>query len=324
LGILLSKKVLVTGATGFVGSSLIKRLLQDNIDLTAAVLNGKGSGVLPADVARVYVQPLSESSDYSLALQNMDIVIHLAACVHIMQNTAMNPMQEFRKANLHGTERLARQAAQAGVKRFVFISTVKVLGEETVTPYREDAPFAPHDPYGTSKAEAETALWRIAKETGLEVVIVRPPLVYGPGVKANFRQLMSVVIRGVPLPFASIHNKRSLIYVGNLADVLACCATHPNADGQTYLVSDVEDVSTPELIQLVAAAVCKSARLFPFPPELMRLVGKILGKSAMIERLVGSLQVDSSKIRRELGWKPPITMEQGLAETAAWFMTFRA
>jgi nucleoside-diphosphate-sugar epimerase len=320
----LSRKVFITGASGFIGSALITRLLQEDVRLAAAVLDGEDAGHLPVEVERVIVQPLSESSDYSTALQHVDTVIHLAARVHIMQDTASDPLQEFRGVNLHGTERLARQAAQAGVKRFVFISTVKVHGEETVTPYREDAQLAPLDPYGTSKAEAESALWRITTETGLEVVVVRPPLVYGPGVKANFRQLMSVVNRGVPLPFASIRNKRSLIYVGNLADALACCAIHPAAAGQTYLVSDGEDVSTPELIRLMAAALGRTARLFPFPMGLMRIAGVGVGKSSAVERLVGSLQVDSSKIRRELGWKPPFTMEHGLAETAAWFMTFRA
>lgn len=312
-------KFLITGATGFVGSSLIQRLLIENVRLIAAVLDGEATGHLPAAVERIIVQPLSESSDYSTALQHVDIVIHLAARVHIMQDTAMDPLQEFRRVNLHGTERLARQAAQVGVKRFVYISTVKVHGEETATTYHEDSPFVPLDPYGTSKAEAETALRRIAEETGLEVVIVRPPLVYGPGVKANFRQLMRVVSRGVPLPFASIRNKRSLVFVGNLADALTSCATHPNAAGQTYLVSDGEDVSTPELIRRVASALGRRARLFPFPPAVMGVAGRLLGKSAAVERLVGSLQVDSSKISRELGWKPPFTMEQGLAETARWF-----
>lgn len=315
--------ILVTGATGFVGSALIKRLLQENVQLTAAVLDGEDAGHLPTDVKRVIVPPLSESSDYSTALQHVDIVIHLSARVHIMQDSAMDPLQEFRRVNLHGTERLARQAALAGVKRFIFISTVKVHGEETAIPYREDSPLVPLDPYGISKAEAETGLQHIAKETGLEVVIVRPPLVYGPAVKANFRQLISIVRRAVPMPFASINNKRSLVFVENLADALTCCATHPKAAGQTYLVSDGEDVSTPELIRRVAHALGLPARLFPFPTGLMRLGGRLLKKSSAVERLLGSLQVDNSKIRRDLGWTPPYTMEQGLKKTAEWFLTRR-
>lgn len=312
-------RILITGATGFVGSALLKRLLREDFRLTAAVLAAEGNCQLPAGVEQAVVEPLSETCDYSTALEQVDIVIHLAARVHIMRDTAANPLQEFRTVNLHGTERLATQAAKSGVKRFVYISTVKVLGEETDIPYCEDAPFAPADPYGMSKAEAEQALQRIAGETGMEVVIVRPPLVYGPGVKANFRQLLSVVNRGVPLPFASIRNRRSLIFIENLADALACCAKHPAAAGKTYLVSDGADLSTPELVRRIAAALGRSARLIPFPVGLMRLGGRVLDKSTLVERLIGSLQVDSSRIRNELAWEPPYTIEEGLAKTAAWF-----
>jgi len=312
-------KILITGATGFIGSVLIKRLLREDFHLRAAVLAGEDDSHLPPGVERVTVEPLSESSDYSAALQNVAIVIHLAARVHIMSDTAANPLEEFRRVNLHGTERLAQQAVQSGVKRLVYISTVKVLGEETDRPYCEDAPLAPVDPYGISKAEAELALQRIAGETGLEVVIVRPPLVYGPGVKANFRQLLRTVSRGVPLPFASIRNKRSLIFIENLGDALACCAKHPAAAGKTFLVSDGTDLSTPELIRQVASALGVSARLLPFPAGLMRVGGRLLGKTALVERLIGSLQLDSSRIKRELSWEPPYTMEEGFAKTAAWF-----
>lgn len=312
-------RILITGAAGFVGSALIKRLLREDLRLTAALLAGEPDSHLPSGIERATVEPLSETSDYSAAMENVDIVIHLAARVHIMNDTAANPLQEFRTVNLHGTERLAQQAVRAGVKRLVYVSTVKVMGEESDTAYKEDSPLAPRDPYGISKAEAESALQRIADETGLEVVIVRPPLVYGPGVKANFRQLMSAVSRGVPLPFASIRNKRSLVYIENLGDALACCATHPNAAGKTYLISDGVDLSTPELIRRIAAAFGRSARLFPFPCWLMRLAGKITGKTATVDRLIGSLQVDSSRIKKELGWVPPYTMEEGLAKTAAWF-----
>jgi nucleoside-diphosphate-sugar epimerase len=313
-------RILITGAAGFVGSAVIKRLLQGRAHIIAAVLADEVTGHVPAQVELVVVPPLSGSSDYTTALQQVDIVIHLAARVHVMQDTALDPLQEFRTVNLFGTERLARQAAECGVRRFVFVSSVKVHGEENALAYREDSPFAPLDPYGVSKAEAELALQRVAEETGLELVVARSPLVYGPGVKANFRQLMSIVQRGLPLPLASIGNRRSLVFVDNLADALACCATHPGAAGQTYMVSDGEDVSTPELIRRVARALGRPARLFPFSPSLLRLAGKIFGKSQNVERLLGSLRVDSSRIREELGWTPAFTMDQGLKVAARWFM----
>jgi nucleoside-diphosphate-sugar epimerase len=310
----------IIGATGFVGSALIKRLLQENVRLTAAVLAGEDAGHLPAVVDRVTIEPLSESSDYTTVLQDMDIVIHLAARVHIMQDTATDPLQEFRKVNLHGTERLARHAAQAGVRRFVFMSTIGVNGNTSGSrAFTESDDPSPHNPYSISKLEAEIGLREISKNTGMELVVVRAPLVYGPGNPGNFLSLIRIIAKGIPLPLASIHNRKSFLYVDNLADALACCATHPNAAGQAYLVSDGEDVSTPELIKRVSAVLGKPARLLPFPPGLMRIAGRVLGRSSAVERLVGSLQVDSSKIHRELGWTPPFTMEQGLGKTAEWF-----
>jgi nucleoside-diphosphate-sugar epimerase len=309
----------ITGATGFVGSALIRRLLQEKVRIKGAVLEGEDAGHLPAEVERVIVAPLSESSDYTAILHQVDIVIHLAARVHVMHDSAADPLHEFRRVNLHGTERLARQAVEAGVHRLLFVSTVKVHGEETTTPYQEDSPLAASDPYGLSKVEAEAALQRVAAETGLEVVVLRSPLVYGPGVKANFRQLIGAVSRGMPLPFGSIHNMRSLVYVENLADALACCATSKNAAGRTYLVSDCDDVSTQELIRRVAFALGVPCRLLPFPPSVMRVVGKIVGRSQAVERLLGSLQLDCRRIRSELAWTPPFTMEQGLEKTVTWF-----
>lgn len=314
------KNILVTGATGFVGSALIKRLMRENARLIATALTGEDVGHLHSKVERVTVEPLSESSDYTTALQDVDIAIHLAARVHIMKEAATNPLQEFFKVNLHGTERLARQAAKAGVKRFIFMSTIGVNGDNSGdNPYTEsDQPY-PHNPYSVSKHEAELVLQRISQETGIEVVIMRAPLVYGPGNPGNFLSLLRIVSKGIPFPLASVTNRRSLIYVGNLVDAMAICATHPAAAGQTYLVSDGEDVSTPELIRLTAKALGISARLFPLPLTLMRLAGKLTGKNGAVNRLTGSLTVDSSKIRRELGWVPPFTMDEGLRITAEWF-----
>lgn len=316
----MDRTIFITGANGFIGSALLKRLLCGYSRLTAAVLVGEGTGHLPTSVEKVTVDPLSESSDYTASLQHIDTVIHLAARVHIMQETATDPLHEFRKVNLYGTERLARQAAQAGVKRFVFMSTIGVNGDNSGDkPYGEGAVPHPHNHYSVSKYEAELALQRISLETGMEVVIIRAPLVYGPGNPGNFLSLLRIVSKGIPLPLASIKNKRSLIYVGNLVDALATCAVHPVAAGKTYLVSDGEDVSTPELISKTASALGVSARLLPFPTSLMKLAGKLAGKSGAVNRLTGSLTVDSSKIRQELGWVPPFTMEEGLLETAAWF-----
>ena len=312
--------VLITGATGFVGSALIKHLLLDNYRLTAAVLPGEKSEHLPVTIKRGIVEPLSEFSDYTSELQNIDIVIHLAARVHVMQETATDSLQEFRKVNLHGTKRLARQAAKAGVKRFVFMSTIGVNGDNSGDkPYTEGDIPHPHNPYSVSKYEAELALRQISIETGMEVVIIRAPLVYGPGNPGNFLSLLRIVSKGRPLPLASIRNHRSLIFVGNLVDALATCATHPAAAGKTYLVSDGEDVSTPELIRRTASALGVPVRLFLTPVSLMKLVGKLTGKSGALNRLTGSLTVDSLKIRQELEWVPPFTMVEGLAETAGWF-----
>jgi len=312
-------QVLITGGTGFLGGVVVDRFLRAGLAPIIALLEEERDLPLPPGIGRRIVPPLSATADYREALQGVDIVVHLAARVHVMRDTAKDPLQEFRRVNLHGSECLARQAAQAGVRRFVFVSTVKVLGEESDTPYREDSPLNPLDPYGVSKAEAEGALSSIAASGGMELVIVRPPLVYGPGVKANFRQLLGLVSRGIPLPLASIRNSRSLVFVGNLADALFCCATHPAAAGRTFLVSDGEDLSTPLLVRLIAESLGRPARLFPIPTAMLAIAGKLTGRNSAVERLAGSLRVDSSGIRRELNWTPPYTVEEGMRITADWF-----
>lgn len=313
--------VLVTGATGFVGRFLCSRLLEEGWQVRGTLLAGEHPSALVAGVDPVVVGLLGDTTHWAHALKGIDTVIHLAARVHVMDDPSADPLTEFRLVNTLGTRQLAREAVKAEVKRLVFISSIKVNGEETDLPYTEASPVMPTDPYGISKCEAEQALLQVATESGLEVVVVRPTLVYGPGVKANFFSMMKAVRHGFPLPFASISNNRSLIYVGNLVDALMTCAKHPAAAGQTFLVSDGEDVSTPQLIARVATALGVKNRLLPFPTGLMRLAGKLTGKGAAVNRLTGSLIVDSSKIRNMLGWRPPFTLQEGLRITAEWFRT---
>lgn len=314
------KKILVTGATGFIGKPLCAKLLADGFQVRAAVWLEEPDAGLPTGIEISLIDSIGPDTDWAQALAGIDTIIHLAARVHVMAEKDTDPLSAYRRVNVAGTERLARLAAASGVKRMVFMSSVKVHGEESLTRYTEQDTPAPLDPYGVSKFEAEESLKRIATETGLEVVFIRPPLVYGPGVKANYFKLMDIVARGLPLPFGSVNNARSMIYVGNLIDAVALCAKHPQAAGKTYLVSDGEDVSTPDLIRRIAAALNSPERMFPFPSSLMRFAGRIMGKTAAIDRLLGSLVVDDGKIRKDLGWKPPFTMAEGLAETGKWYI----
>lgn len=309
------RTALVTGANGFVGHSLCAALLAQKWQVKTAL-----RGLRPFQYASesVVVGDINGLTDWTRALDSIDVVIHLAARVHVMSDDARDPLAEFRRTNTAGTENLARQAAHAGVKRFVYVSSIKVNGEETdgVSKFSESDVPDPQDPYGVSKYEAEQALHRVAAETGLEVVIVRPPLVYGAGVKGNFAQMLKVLAKGVLLPLASVTNRRSLIYVGNLVDALILCATHPAAAGQTYLVSDGDDVSTPDLLRQLGEAMGHPARLLACPQALLKLAGRMTGKADQVERLLGSLQIDNGKISRELDWAPPYTLQQGLQITA--------
>lgn len=317
-------RVLVTGASGFVGKAVLVRASSDRALQLSGTLRRHAANI-PAGVTPILVSDLAPDTDWRHAVAGMDAIVHAAARVHIMHDPAADPMAAFRHVNVAGTLNLARQAADAGVRRFVFVSSIKVNGEATLgeQKFSEQSPPAPQDPYGISKWEAEQGLHEVARETGLEVVIVRPPLVYGAGVRGNFAQMMRVVAKGIPLPFASVHNLRSLIYVENLADALIACATHPSAAGQTYLVSDGEDISTPDLLRQLAGGMGAPSRLLPCPSALLRWAGKLAGKSQQLERLLGSLQVDGDKIRRDLNWAPPCSLQQGLQITAKWYRTNR-
>ena len=312
-------KVLVTGANGFVGRALCAEALVRGMQVCGSV---RGNCDLPAGVEGVVVGEVDDSTNWQGALNGCDVVIHLAARVHVMHERAKNPLEAFRRVSVQGAEHLARTAVASGVKRFVYVSSVKVNGEETLsgTSYAERDMPMPQDAYGVSKWEAEQALHHVADETGLEVVIVRPPLVYGAGVKGNFAQLLRVLSCDIPLPLASIKNQRDLIYVGNLVDALLACAMHPAAVGQTYLVSDGEGVSTPDLIRSLAKALSQRCFVFPFPIFMMQFLAMLLGKSVAVDRLTQSLQIDSSKIRDELGWRPPFTLQQGLQATSEWYL----
>jgi nucleoside-diphosphate-sugar epimerase len=316
-------KILITGASGFVGQALCQQLLAAGYEVYGALRCA--SKLLPVEVRQLGAVELGAAMDWAPALKNIECVIHLAARVHVMQDTATDPLAEFRRVNTAGTEHLARCAAASGVKRLVYVSSIKVNGEETLAgqKFSETDTPAPQDPYAISKWEAEQALHRVAQETGLEAVIVRPPLVYGPGVKGNFARMLNAVARRIPLPLASVRNQRSLVYVENLADALIACAIHPSAAGQTYLVCDGEDVSTPGLLRQLALGMGVPSRLLPCPPALLRLAGKLTGKGEQMERLLGSLQIDDGKIRRDLGWAPPHSLRQGLQATAEGWRTAR-
>ena len=309
-------RLLVTGSNGFVGKALCGELCERGFAVREAVRSAS-SLVEKAEI--VAVGAIDSKTNWNEALRNVDAVVHLAARVHVMDDKSSNPLDEYRKVNVKGTKCLAIAAAKAGIKRFVYISSVKVNGEGKAAAYTEYDEEAPADPYGVSKWEAEQELHKISDTTGIEVVILRPPLVYGPGVKANFLRLFKIVKRGIPLPLSSIKNRRSFIYLGNLIDAIITCINHTEAAGHTFLVCDEENITTPGLIRQIALALEKPARLFFIPPYLMRLAGKFIGKSAAIDRLFGSLTIDSTKIRKELGWKPPYTMEYGLKETAKWY-----
>lgn len=317
--------VLLTGSTGFVGQALLERLAtQPALDLVA-VSRRPASG-LPAGVVHAQISDIAADTSWQSALSGVQVVIHTAARVHVMSDKVADPLAEFRKVNVDGTLNLARQAVAAGVKRFIFISSIKVNGESTAPgkPYSAESPSAPVDPYGISKLEAELALRALAAETGLKVVIIRPPLVYGPGVKANFLSMLRWLSKGIPLPLGAVHNRRSLVALDNLVDLIATCIEHPAAANQTFLVSDGEDLSTSQLLRRMGGALGRPARLVPVPMRLLEAGAALLGQRALAQRLCGSLQVDISKTRELLNWSPPLGVDEALRRTAKSFLSHRA
>jgi UDP-glucose 4-epimerase len=308
-------QILVTGANGFVGRASCSEVLASGMAVRGVT---RAPCDLPIGVNNVVVGSSDGNTGWLDVLADCEVVVHLAARVHVMQKATADPLEEFRRVNVQGTLNLARQAAAAGVRRFVFVSSIKVNCEATqlVRPFMTDDTPAPLDAYGVSKMEAEQGLREIARQTGMEVVIIRPPLVYGPGVKANFAAMMRWLKRGVPLPLGAIHNQRSLVALGNLADLIVTCLTHPAAANQTFLVSDGEDVSTTELLRRMGQALGRLARLVPVPVSWIKLAAAMVGKQDVAQRLCGSLQVDIEKTRRLLGWTPLISLDEGLRRAA--------
>jgi len=310
--------IIITGLSGFVGSSLLKPLALHNI-------TALGRTKLATFDGEFHFVELDGSSSYSDYLKNNDVLIHCAARVHVMAEKTSDSLADFRQINVSGTLNLARQAASVGIKRFIFISSIKVNGECTQTGLQfspSDIP-APQDPYSVSKYEAEQGLQEIAKITGMEVVIIRPPLVYVEGVKGNFYSLLKLAKTGFPLPFGAIRNKRSMVYLDNLTDFIVKCIEHPKAANEIFLISDGNDLSIPMLIKYLRLSMVKPIRLLPVPVWLFALIGWVTGKTAVIERLCGSLQVDSSKASTLLNWTPPYTVKQGLQKTVDAFLKYK-
>jgi len=307
-------RVLVTGATGFVGRTLVPLLLARGHAVRAAVR--RPDAAVPG-AETVAVGDIGPDTGWAEALDGVDAVVHLAARVHVMQDTAADPLAAFRAVNTAGTRRLAEAAAARGVRRFVYLSSIKAVTDESrPEPIADSTPPDPHSPYGVSKREAELALAGIA---GLEPVILRPPLVYGPGVAGNLRTLLRLCARRVPLPLASVRNRRSLIHVDNLADAIALCLVHPAAPGRAFVLSDGAALSTADLIRAFSAGLGVAPRLFPCPPALLKLGATLTGRMAAYDRVAGSLELDDRGIRETLGWLPPCPPASGLRATAEWF-----
>jgi nucleoside-diphosphate-sugar epimerase len=318
----MSAGILVTGATGFIGSALVARLLRHGRSVRAVVRSDAVREPMPRGMTRIIVADLATHTDWNALLDGVDAVVHLAGAAHLSPS-ADAAIHET--SNVVATERLAAAASRAGVRRFLFLSSAKVHGEQSQgRAFSETDAADPRDAYARSKVEAESRLLAIAGASSLEPVILRPPLVYGPGVKANFLALLKLVDAGLPLPLGAIHNRRSLLYLGNLVDAIETCLAHPGAAGNIFLASDGNPVSTPELVRAIAAGLHRPERLFSLPASLLAAAAALTGQRARLERLTESFEVDASKLRSTLGWRPPHGFSESVAETCRWFAAARA
>lgn len=310
-------KILITGSTGFVGKSLVPALVEAGYDLRCLV-SQKQEWI---HTEQIVIGRIEEQQDWSVILEGVDVVIHLAARVHLMKDTATSPLDEYLKVNCEATKNLAKQAAQHKVKRFIFLSSIKVNGEATQPqkPFTEEQMPQPEDPYGISKWEAEKALMEIAQTTPMEVVVLRPPLIYGPGVKANFLKMIKLVEKGFPMPFGKVSNRRSFLYIENLVSAIIAVIESPKAANQTFLVSDDEPLSLSALLKGLSVGLEVNVQLIPLPSSLLRLIFIILGRRNLSSRLLDSLEISQQKMKNQLGWKPPIKGMDGLMKTSKWY-----
>ena len=314
--------VLVTGANGFVGKALCERLLASGFDVRTAVRSEASASYLAKNMSICIVGEINSSTCWQAVLAGIDVVIHLASRVHIMKETAADPLMAFREINVMGTENLARQTASQPVRRFIYLSSIKVNGEQTDgSAFCADDTVNPIDAYAVSKWEAEQVLKKISSDLGLDVVIIRPPLVYGPGVKGNFLRLIRLVEQGLPIPLAKVDNNRSMVNLDNLCDLIVTCVEHPDAGGEVFLVSDNQDLATPDLIRLIGKTLQRPARLLAFPVAWLRKLGQLAGKGEEVERLCGSLQIDIGKTRELLGWNPPCNVADGVKKTVEHYLS---
>jgi len=315
-----AERILVTGANGFIGRGLVRELRTRGREVLGAVRRGADVGPGAGVENYMVVGEIGPESVWDNALKDVSTVVHLAGRAHVLKETLADPLVAYRLVNVAGTEKLARSAAAAGVERLIFLSSIGVNGNNSgIRPFNETDLPKPHNDYTTSKWEAEQLLITIGKETGMEIVIIRPPLVYGPGVKANFLALLGLVSRGTPLPFGRVNNLRSLLGLDNLVDFIILCIDQPAAAGETFLLADGEDISTPDLIRMIAASMGRPARLLPVPPAIMALAGRLIGRYETWEKVCGSLRLDTAKVKNCLGWRPVLGMAEGIERTVRWY-----